>query len=355
MLAAGTLAGAGGGMIDSLTNAVFLDLTAGDPKAAGSLNMLHAYFGVGALLEPAIAGLLLGHGVSWRAAFAVVAVIAATLTVAALPVRFPPAAHAEAAPAPEAPHARYPLEGHNRTSGSPEMRGHNRTSGATKVRGIPSRGVRSTVGSRPAAMVRLLTRPAFLLLGGTLAIYVAAELAVTDWLVTYMVRSHLTGVDVAAGVLSFYWFTLTLGRLLGTWVAARVDPYWLTGGSAALGALALAGTVAFPLAWSTVAFAGLTGLFFAVLFPTTFAIAGRIFARQAGTLSGGLMVVGMAGSTLGPWLIGQIGQQAGLRAPLFGTAAVMLLAVPMLVAVRRGADARAAQPERRATEALPRA
>jgi hypothetical protein len=58
--------------------------------------------------------------------------------------------------------------------------------------------------------------------------------------------------------------------------------------------------------------------------------------------------MGMAGSTLGPWLIGQIGQRAGLAAPLAGMAVITLLIAPILVAVYRSDDARAARAARAA-------
>ncbi len=134
---------------------------------------------------------------------------------------------------------------------------------------------------------------------------------------------------------------LLLGRLLGARIAKHIDAYWLTGGSAVLSALTLLLAIILPDFWTTAIFFGLTGLFYAVLFPTTFAIAGRIYASYAGTLSGGLIVGAVVGSSLLPWLTGQIGQAAGLRAPLAGVAIITLLAVPALIAIRGSADARA--------------
>jgi len=173
------------------------------------------------------------------------------------------------------------------------------------------------------------------MLGAVLALYVGGELVVTDWLVTYMVRAGLAPIEVAASVLSFFWFTLMLGRLLGVWVAARIDPYWLTGGSAALSAIFLLATVTVPNFWACALFAGLTGLCYAVIFPTVFAIAGGVFPRYSGVLSGGLIVSTMGGSLLFPWLTGIIGQNAGLRVPFLAVAALTLLIVPLLVGVKR--------------------
>ena len=284
LVGAAVLAGAGTGIVDSLTNALFLDLTAGEKGSAGALNLLHTFFGVGALLAPLLAAFLLGHATSWRLIFALLAVASAALAAVALAVPFPPS-HGEPA--------------------------------------------------RLSDMVRLLTHPAFVMLGAVLALYVGGELVVTDWLVTYMVRAGLAATDVAASVLSFFWFTLMLGRLLGAWVAARIDPYWLTGGSAALSAVCLLAMVTVPNFWVCAVFAGLTGLCYAVIFPTVFAIAGGVFPRYSGVLSGGLIVSTLGGSLLFPWLTGIIGQSAGLRVPFVAVAALTLLIVPLLVGVKR--------------------
>ena len=284
LVAAAVLAGAGTGIVDSLTNALFLDLTVGEKGSAGALNLLHTFFGVGALLAPLLAGFLLGHAISWRVIFAVLAVAGAALAAVALAVPFPPS-HGEPA--------------------------------------------------KLSDMVRLLTHPVFAMLGAVLALYVGGELVVTDWLVTYMVRAGLAPIEVAASVLSFFWFTLMLGRLLGVWVAARIDPYWLTGGSATLSAIFLLATVTVPNFWACALFAGLTGLCYAVIFPTVFAIAGGVFPRYSGVLSGGLIVSTMGGSLLFPWLTGIIGQNAGLRVPFLAVAALTLLIVPLLVGVKR--------------------
>ncbi len=135
MLATGMLTGIGAGMIDSLTNALFLDLTSGDEGSAGSLNLLHAFFGLGALVEPGIAAIVLGHNWSWRLLFVCPALVGLALIVASLATTFLP--------------------------------------------------VTQDGGVKPRAMALLLARPAFLLLAATLAIYSGGELVATDWMVTY--------------------------------------------------------------------------------------------------------------------------------------------------------------------------
>ncbi len=71
MIAAGSLLGFGIGLIDAGGNTFI----ASDQRNANLMGLLHAFYGVGALLGPAIATTLLTFGVHWRQIYAVIAVI----------------------------------------------------------------------------------------------------------------------------------------------------------------------------------------------------------------------------------------------------------------------------------------
>jgi fucose permease len=69
MVAAGTLLGLGIGLIDAGINTDIVQ----DPRHANLIGLLHAFYGIGALLGPAIATTLLAIGMNWRQVYLVFA------------------------------------------------------------------------------------------------------------------------------------------------------------------------------------------------------------------------------------------------------------------------------------------
>lgn len=71
MVATGTLLGVGIGLIDAGINTYF----ANDKRNAKLLGLLHAFYGIGALLGPTIATTLLSIGLRWRLIYLVIATV----------------------------------------------------------------------------------------------------------------------------------------------------------------------------------------------------------------------------------------------------------------------------------------
>ena len=93
--------------------------------------------------------------------------------------------------------------------------------------------------------------------------YVSAEVGVTSWATEHLTPSF--GIAIGAAATSFYWGALTVGRLIGVFVARRLSPrsMLLSALSLGLAGLLLAQyTPAAPFAY------GLVGLALAPTFPT---------------------------------------------------------------------------------------
>lgn len=78
ILAGFVLMGAGGGMIDSLTNSYMVDLYPED--SAKKLGMLHGVYGIGGLITPLLITALLARR-TWRASYTIIGAIILALTV----------------------------------------------------------------------------------------------------------------------------------------------------------------------------------------------------------------------------------------------------------------------------------
>ena len=162
--------------------------------------------------------------------------------------------------------------------------------------------------------------------------YVAVEIGVAAWLVTYLQRIHNLGVAESSIFLSLYFGGLMVGRLLGTLFVERIG-YLRSILIMAAGATICLG---FGMYGPGNAYwlLPLTGLFFSIIFPTLTAAASDQVTENVGTLMGLLFAFCGVGGALGPWLVGVVsngyGIQAGFAVNLVACAATALGAL-MLV------------------------
>ncbi len=283
------VAGFGFGAGDSLCNAMVAAEAPGE--GATALNLLHTFFGVGALIGPLMVGALLASPGGWQAVFLTSGALAGSCTILFAFVPIPPPAHLVASAYPAAP-AHPPI--------------------------LPS----APVGSLPRFDRRVW------LVAGLLFLFVGMEQLVGGWVPTYLHRVLGAHADVAARSVSLYWAAVTVGRILAGMIALRVSNARIVGGSAvlalvALTALALAGGVNPAL----IAL-GAVGLGFAAIYPTIMAITSHAYPLRFATLAGFLVAAGGLGGLLFPWLGGVVGQAWGLRAAMWlgaGLASALLI------------------------------
>jgi fucose permease len=283
------ITGYGTGALESMLNAY---LAAFD-GATTLLNRLHAFFGVGALIGPALAAWITGFA-SWTVVWLVMAAACVPLVAGFLAV-YP--GRAEAA-APETP-------------------------GTPVVPGVPDPAPRGLLAS-------VLRERGVMLGAAMLAVYVGLEVSVGNWAFSYLVQARGLPASVAGYLVSGYWLGLTLGRFLISPVAARVGA-----GTVAMMYTCLAGvTAAIVLAWLSPAglLAGLVlmplGFFLGPVFPTTMASAPRL-TRPAlvPTAIGVMNAASVGGGSAFPWLAGLLAQGTGMWTLLPFSGALSLLQV----------------------------
>lgn len=166
MVATGVLLGLGIALIDAGINTFIVD----NQRTTHLVGMLHAFYGVGALLGPTIATSLLAFGIDWRSIYLVFAGVVGLLVLAvgwAIVQNYRPMTKQVNA---------------------------SQTSAKTNLR------------------VALQT-PAVLLTGLLLMVYVGVEVSVGNW--AYSVQNLSRGIPpvVAGYSISAYWLGLTIGRL----------------------------------------------------------------------------------------------------------------------------------------------
>lgn len=172
MVAAGTLLGLGIGLIDAGINTYIVQ----DSHSTNAIGSLHAFYGIGALLGPAVATTLLAVGMNWRQVYLVLASVVSVLVIALVGIIF----------------YRYQ-----------PMMVTVTTSDTTAVGNLR----------------RALNYPAVLLSGLLLLVYVGTEASVGNWAYTVQSVARQTPELIAGYSVSAYWMGLTIGRFsLSYWL-----------------------------------------------------------------------------------------------------------------------------------------
>ncbi|NNJ12495.1 MFS transporter [Chloroflexales bacterium ZM16-3] len=251
--------GAGGGAIDAGLNAYAAAHTS--PRV---INWLHACYGIGATLGPAIMTAVISGGLSWQMGYLIVGIAQLSLAaVFALTRKRWDDGSIAAAPAPG------------------EARRHT--------------SLRATF-SLPAVWLSILV----------FALYTGLEVSAGQWSFSLFTLGRGVPAALAGQWVSIYWGSLTAGRVLMGFIAGRVAPramLWAGAAGALVGALLIslgAGYLA------DVAGLLLMGFALAPIFPLLIATtAERVGREHADNTIGMEVAAATVGGALVPWLIGK--------------------------------------------------
>ena len=187
------------------------------------------------------------------------------------------------------------------------------------------------------------------LIGLFFFLYVGAEVGFGGWIYTYAVALDLGGEATAAYLTSGFWGALTLGRLLGIPIAARLRPPTILLGDL-VGCLISVGVI---LWWSdslTATWLGVvgSGLFMASIFPTTLSLAERRMTIT-GRVNGWFFVGASMGGMVLPWLIGQLFESIGPQVTMLAILIDLTVAIGVYTVMILHAAPRVTPLDRQAT------
>lgn len=160
-----------------------------------------------------------------------------------------------------------------------------------------------------------------------LALYVGAEVSYGGWVYTYAITLGLSSTTMAAYLTSFFWGSLTLGRLLSIPLTAKLHPKTLLSGALAGCIFSMAVLIAGRTS-STALWAGTIGLglSMSVIFPTTLALAEHTLSLSGQMTSYFFIGASLGGMTI-PWLIGQLFESVGPLVTMLTILITLLIAV----------------------------
>ncbi|KAF7726415.1 hypothetical protein EC973_008749 [Apophysomyces ossiformis] len=257
--------------------------TANVPMATMMLNILHALYGVGAMISPLVNSFFLAHQLSWRYMYGFLGSVA-FLNLVLITVGF----------------RNVNVDGEETTL----------SEGETGTVGSSSKHV----SKKDAILNRMTLLCAFYIL-----VYVGVEIIVGGWGFTFLtVGRH--GNEVAMNrVMSGYWAGLALGRVVLGYVAGRFGEKATVTVLTVLTAVLLALVALVPNVAVDSAAIVLTGFVIGPMFPTTVSLVSKVLPRQwHATSIGFIAAVGASGAAVFPFVTGII---AG---------AVSVLAIPYI-------------------------
>jgi len=145
-----------------------------------------------------------------------------------------------------------------------------------------------------------------------ISLYVAAEISVGSWLVTFLQQLRAASVVSSTQFLSLFFATLMVGRLLGGFFVQRIgylrSIFFASMCSMFCIFIGLFGPVQLSF------FLPMTGLFFSIIFPTITAAVSDLHHENINTVLGVLFTFSGLGGLIGPWLVGWGSDLFGLQA-----------------------------------------
>jgi len=273
--------GIGGATIEATASAMVADANPG--REAFAINLMQAFFGFGAVAAPIALAAVLAARWGWQMHFRITGAVSAALFVVLL-----------------------------------TQRARERRPEPLSLR----------------ELAQLLADRTLLALCAAMALYVGAEIGYTGWVSPLVQKSIGASVQVAAQAVTAFWVTMTVGRLIVSWLVEVISPRRLMVALAVGGALTsgLTGLARAP-GWG-IAAAGVVGFFYSGAFGLILTAASDRFTRRRAAAFGLVMTcVGIGGMTL-PALMGLVAQATNLRWAMLGPAAAMVLVA--LLFARRG-------------------
>lgn len=277
------LIGGGTGVMDGVANALIVDLY--PQRKSLYLNLSHAFFAIGAIIGPIIAGYLM-KWFNWSWVYYFTAILGLLILIPFAFQRFP--------------------------------------------------SFKDEQKLNMKIIKKLLSKGKFLGLNLCIALYVGAEVGFGSWLVEYLrVSNNFHLSQMSAGMfLSYFWIAMLVGRLVYGFLVERFSYRVVLSFSSLGGAFSSLGFIFSNNFYSAVIFVVLYGLFLSGMFATIISLTTEKFPRYSGVITGAMAASSGIGAVIFPNIIGRMSDMGkwGLTLGL-GSCALYLLGIFIIVLI----------------------
>lgn len=255
-----SLIGVGGGLIESSSNPLLIQLFPG--RETTVMNLHHFFFATGSLVGPLIMGALLAKSISWRSTYMGFGIFVLVTFFFLL----------------------------SRKISSPKG---------------TERFEMKVIGS-------LMQEKIFLILFFTTFCVMGVQSGIGYWMVTFLKETRDFPITLASVSLSLFFACLAAGRLSTSYLITKFQDAVFLLGLLSLLSIALFISVFVPGKWAILLF-GLCGLGHSGIFPCLLGLAGKFYSKNPGTAMGMIATGAGLGATVVPWLMSFISQITTLR------------------------------------------
>ncbi len=247
-----TVSGVSIGIFKTGALALIGDISSSTAQHTSTMNLVEGFFGVGAIIGPAIVTYLINADVSWKWLYSIAGTLCVLLILIALSVRYP-------------------------------------TTMRTLEHAVDLRRTMHMMGN-----------PYALAFGVGALLYVAIEASVYVWGPLYLAGYRGRWVLAVSYAISVFFFLRAAGRFLGAWMLSKFDWSWALAIMSFAILLCLAGSV-FGGVNAAVVLLPLSGLFMSVIYPTLNSKGISCFPKaEHGAVAGVILFFTCAGAVLGP-------------------------------------------------------
>lgn len=278
--------GAGSRMADTLINAYVSDLY--NKQRGYYLNLLHMYFGIGALIGPVYVRFILEQDISWTFVFSLLGIIS-IISALLLPITLRRAAKKMGV-----------IDPHD----------------LTQVYAVESEDHADSVlvQTKPLNHFAYISRSSVIwLLCLIMILYLAHQASLTVWLPMYMETDLLVSPTVSNIALSVLWLGIILGRMASAYFTNRVKPIKIVVFGNLLAAVFTAVGILLTQPVILIICLGLAGVFNGATIPLLVTIASDRYPKHTGTTSSMIFLSGAFATMVFPWLVGKIADVSGFQ------------------------------------------
>lgn len=263
------LSGCAIGIFKTGALALIGDISTSSLNHTRTMNTVEGFFGVGAIIGPAVVTSLLAAQVSWKYLYIIAGCISLLLLLTAAMVSYP-----------------------SRKSQSSEAINKNESIDLKRT-------------------VKMMANPYALGFSLAIALYVATEVAIYVWMPSLLKSYSGSAVWFATYALAIFFVLRASGRFLGAWVLARFS--WTLVMLCFSGAIFLCFLGSTIIGVSAAVFLlPVSGLFMSMMYPTLNSKGISCFAKhEHGTIAGVILFFTAVAAALGPLLMGAIGDMFG--------------------------------------------
>jgi fucose permease len=247
-----TISGAAIGIFKTGALALIGDISTSTREHTSTMNLVEGFFGIGAIMGPAIVTSLLNHHVSWKWLYTIAGTLCVLLTSIASLVRYPKTM---------------------KTGADPVDLGRT---------------------------LRMMRNPYALSFGLAELLYVAIEASVYVWGPLYLSGYKGPWLLLSSYAISVFFLLRAAGRFMGAWLLDRFDWSWVLLVMTFAILLCLGGSV-FGGVRAAVLLLPLSGLFMSVIYPTLNSKGISCFPKsEHGAVAGVILFFTCGGAVLGP-------------------------------------------------------